>query len=237
VIGIIALLISILLPSLAKAREQARTLKCSSNIREIIRATIMYCNNSRGLVPEGAEYAQRQFDWVYWQPAGTNPPYDDVTQSAIAPYLGHAQRTMFICPSDDVADHELNLGRPQTQISYSMNCYISGNVRAYDQPNAGNMQAGQPPLAGPFRKIGQVRNATQKMWFYCEDPRTINDGLFWPGGSPDNPVLDQISSRHEIHRNDLVTAIGRGNVGYVDGHVAFVERAEVHTRANWDPFR
>src|SRR4051794_37300173 len=74
VIGIIALLISILLPSLARAREQARTLKCASNIREIIRATIMYCGNAKGLVPQGAEYAQSRFDWVYWQPPGMNPP-------------------------------------------------------------------------------------------------------------------------------------------------------------------
>jgi prepilin-type processing-associated H-X9-DG protein len=228
------------LPSLARAREQARTIKCSSNLREIVKATMMYCNNSKGLVPEGAEYAQSKFDWVYWQPDGVNPPYDDVTQSAIAPYMGatgKVSRVLFICPSDDINDHVPNLSRPITQISYSINCYISGNGRAKDQPNAGNMQAGQPPLAMSFRRITQVRNSTRKIWYYCEDPRTINDGLFWAGGAPDNPVLDQLSSRHETHRTDLVLGIGRGNVGYVDGHVAFVERAEVHNRDSWDPFR
>ena len=51
VIGIIALLISILLPSLNKAREAARTVKCLSNERQIGLALLMYINDSKGLLP------------------------------------------------------------------------------------------------------------------------------------------------------------------------------------------
>src|SRR3982751_5262067 len=51
VIGIIALLISILLPALGKAREQAKTVQCSNNMRQIGLAMRMYAEENKGLVP------------------------------------------------------------------------------------------------------------------------------------------------------------------------------------------
>lgn len=55
VIGIIALLISILLPALNKARESARTVACLSNMRQIGIASIMYINENKGTMPVWAE--------------------------------------------------------------------------------------------------------------------------------------------------------------------------------------
>ena len=51
VIGIIALLISILLPSLNRARETANRVKCASNLKQIGLAILLYSNENRGLYP------------------------------------------------------------------------------------------------------------------------------------------------------------------------------------------
>src|SRR5687767_13162951 len=51
VIGIIALLISILLPSLSRARESANRIKCGSNLRQIAISVVAYATEHRGKFP------------------------------------------------------------------------------------------------------------------------------------------------------------------------------------------
>ncbi|HEV2293053.1 MAG TPA: DUF1559 domain-containing protein [Tepidisphaeraceae bacterium] len=51
VIGIIALLISILLPSLNRARETANRVKCASNLKQIGLALLLYSNENKGAYP------------------------------------------------------------------------------------------------------------------------------------------------------------------------------------------
>ncbi|MDB5326911.1 MAG: hypothetical protein JWM57_2480 [Phycisphaerales bacterium] len=51
VIGIIAVLISILLPSLGAARYQAQIIKCSAQMRGIVQAVTIYANDNRGALP------------------------------------------------------------------------------------------------------------------------------------------------------------------------------------------
>ena len=51
VIGIIALLISILLPALSKARGAANTVKCQATIRSMIQAMQLHANDHRGYMP------------------------------------------------------------------------------------------------------------------------------------------------------------------------------------------
>lgn len=53
VIGIIAVLISILLPALGRARAQARMVQCQSNLRQIGQGLQMYVNANKGFLPLG----------------------------------------------------------------------------------------------------------------------------------------------------------------------------------------
>lgn len=53
VIGIIALLISILLPTLSKVRENARRVECASRLRQLTAAVHIYANDHNGKLPAG----------------------------------------------------------------------------------------------------------------------------------------------------------------------------------------
>src|SRR4051812_16213749 len=51
VIGIIALLISILMPALNAARRQALRVNCASNLRQVGQSYMMYANENKGRYP------------------------------------------------------------------------------------------------------------------------------------------------------------------------------------------
>jgi prepilin-type N-terminal cleavage/methylation domain-containing protein len=55
VIGIIAVLISVLLPALSKARRAANTVVCASNLRQIVTAMMMYANQNNNYIPGSAQ--------------------------------------------------------------------------------------------------------------------------------------------------------------------------------------
>ncbi|MFT3788290.1 MAG: prepilin-type N-terminal cleavage/methylation domain-containing protein [Tepidisphaeraceae bacterium] len=60
VIGIIALLISILIPSLAKAREAGIRTQCLSNLRQTYTALMFYARDSHDFVPLGYRLGGKQ---------------------------------------------------------------------------------------------------------------------------------------------------------------------------------
>jgi prepilin-type N-terminal cleavage/methylation domain-containing protein len=53
VIGIIAVLIGILMPALSRARMQAISVQCMSNLKQLGNAAMMYANDNKGWLPPG----------------------------------------------------------------------------------------------------------------------------------------------------------------------------------------
>jgi prepilin-type N-terminal cleavage/methylation domain-containing protein/prepilin-type processing-associated H-X9-DG protein len=119
VIGIIALLVSILLPTLSRAREQANRVKCMSNLKQIGLALVQYGNDNRGFIPPFYRLVSAggpSFYGVYstfgpdvglGDDNATPPtPYTGPSLLVAAPYGGAKQpylknNDVFFCPSDE----------------------------------------------------------------------------------------------------------------------------------------
>src|SRR4051794_29493503 len=77
VIGIIAVLISVLLPALSKARGRAQTVSCASNLRQITQAALMYATEFKGSLPYGFIFNKQNA--VTGRPAAGENPVNYIT--------------------------------------------------------------------------------------------------------------------------------------------------------------
>lgn len=111
VIGIIALLISILLPSLGRARDQAKITQCLSNMRELTKAWMLYADNHKGVVPPAMTGPNQ---WV-----DNGDTIAAIETGVLYPYIKNLG--VYKCDAD-------NLDRYR---SYSMNDFWNGSWGAY----------------------------------------------------------------------------------------------------------
>ena len=216
VIGIIALLISILLPSLKKAREQSRMVACQSNLRQIAQGFILYANASKGQLPPLSEKqppsggnpvtagGKHWFEFLGENghvPVGT----EDVSSGARGYVTG-----VWRCPT--VTDEETG---PSAGGSYGWGGgygVYSLVMFRYGQYNA------TPPkrVGGP--KISRVPQGTER-WLVGDTGRPAGTAGVWrtwvgtfsppfdAGASGSN--TNQPACRHS----------GKANVAFFDGHV------------------
>ncbi len=95
VIGIVALLISILLPALNKAREYAKRVNCASNLKQIGVAMIMYAQENRGWFPRDPNVPA---SFTYISIDVKNPDYKGDLRPMFEPYINRQVR-VFYCPT------------------------------------------------------------------------------------------------------------------------------------------
>ncbi|MBI4027553.1 MAG: type II secretion system protein [Verrucomicrobia bacterium] len=84
VIAIISILAALLAPALRNAREQAKGVKCLSNLKNLYHGLLMYANDENDYCPTGYEFAGGTD--VFWQQqvakviTGRNVPYTEVVE-------------------------------------------------------------------------------------------------------------------------------------------------------------
>ncbi len=112
VVAIVALLLAILLPSLAKAREQARLVTCQSNLHQIGTAVVTYAAESRGRIPFGPNVAAlgpmlsandgTMATNQIW--TGPQPPATSFMALGLLMNRSLAFPELMYCPADDSTD-------------------------------------------------------------------------------------------------------------------------------------
>ncbi|HEX8342689.1 MAG TPA: prepilin-type N-terminal cleavage/methylation domain-containing protein [Tepidisphaeraceae bacterium] len=226
VIGIIALLISILLPSLNKARGAAQTLACKSLLRQYALAAQMYANDYGGTMVDAYKYL-------------------DYT-SGLPKYLGQGQmpEKLTRCPSDRDArlaavgsftnpafpanDYLQRNGRgelytPRVSIGFNLNV-LSASLRV-----SGTPATLQPRWIKPrkFKATGNWDPTRVMMWSdYQNNPETEAPEFpsVRPGTTDATNGTKQMGS--VVFRHN-----GVANVAFLDGHVGQI-RARIATVNN-----
>lgn len=141
VIGIIAVLISILLPSLARARQAANNIACQSNLRQIGQGLLMYCEDNKDQVPWGVAPS-----WIPWS-------------RAIAPYLGASTEDVWALTLPQVLMCPEVVPQASPRLHYSANPRVFSSrdfVASTDPLNFWDNDTNTPPM-----KLRQIRPSAE----------------------------------------------------------------------------
>jgi prepilin-type N-terminal cleavage/methylation domain-containing protein/prepilin-type processing-associated H-X9-DG protein len=220
VIGIIALLISVLLPALSKAREAANSAKCALNMKQIGTALVMYANDNKGYLPAnvitpGSQVSRRtigRFHNIVTQLVGNKH-----LSGTIGSGSGEGQSLatgsgVFYCPSD-ASDAAAGLA-PATpgRQSYYFNSNlhpddtVSATTDFFDLVKITERRPSSSRIVAVEKGFGSLRGGTSKCGGF--EP-AFNRSETWSGSE----VLDKIAARHGSK------ASPRLNVLFLDTHV------------------
>jgi prepilin-type N-terminal cleavage/methylation domain-containing protein/prepilin-type processing-associated H-X9-DG protein len=228
VIAIIALLLSIVMPALQKAKEAARRVICSNQMKTLGTANQMYAQQYRGAyVP-----------FTFTNPA-TNNAVRWVSNTTFAANLGIEDfRTgssayifpkAYLCPSDIININPDNAASTAVRTSYGFNITDWGWTSA----TTAGMYAGYKTSTIPLPAVKMVFIDAIDWWV---DWRDANYKVGWDvlGQAPsadyrNSSLINPVQWAPVIYRHSE-----GANVGFYDGHVKYMKKDAIYIQADMD---
>jgi prepilin-type N-terminal cleavage/methylation domain-containing protein/prepilin-type processing-associated H-X9-DG protein len=219
VIAIIAVLASLLLPALNRAKAKAEGIYCLNNTKQLLVAWQIYADDHNGLLAynvggsgvRGTNTPNTKLNWVdnimSWDVFnGGNTNLTTITDASLGAYTRSV--AIYRCPGDKVlSDEQRQMGWQARIRSYSMNAMVgdAGEVSksGVNENNPGYVQ---------FFKASAIPKPFRIFIFLDEHPDSINDGYFlnkWP--TPPYNELEWIDLPASYHN-------GGANFSFADGH-------------------
>ena len=225
VIGIIGLLISILLPSLSKAQEQSKRIKCAAQVRQHCAALIMYANDNKGRLPD---YGNKKGDFSRSGVTATkdelqlvHPELRDMLKDVYG-----VPRQMFFCPTSPEND-SLGMSSPlvwshtgHSGYGFLGYMFLAGRVEL-NKPKPTTSPLGSVATIGPYTGFEEVppgmpifpAKLTDKAYYdilVTDMARSYQNVL-----APSNHLIGDDSTGYLPPESKG----GGSNVGFIDGHV------------------
>lgn len=247
VVAIIALLITVLLPAFSQARQQAYSVSCRSNLKQLMTGMFLYVGSEKALPgthglfwmqalfgqewsrPAGVTWdgpRDRQVGMVY-TPAYREPYHLDPEFVADTPGKGTLykyvkQAAVYVCPSDrpGPADDSDTGGGGNGRLSYSMNAYIGYRTPESLQSFVYVADSLNNSLPGGQKRVSF--KAGQKVVFPASRFMTMfEDHPYYHTNRnyPDGSFncIDRIATRHALSSKGGRTE-GRAGIAFLDGH-------------------
>jgi prepilin-type N-terminal cleavage/methylation domain-containing protein len=220
VIAIIVILASLLLPSLAGAKEKARRVNCKNGERQFLLAVHLFADDHEQNVPSGAANP----------PFGANddhlPVISSTTSNSLVQYLSNQQ--MVHCPSFAAYF--------QRETSFELEASGYGYVIGYNY-HGGHTNTPWPAISGSAAQWTSPQRLTDPSSLVLlsdmNDWSRAEQRTFAPHGKS-GPILNGTDASNQSsaaapNKTSLELGAAGGNVGLLDGSVAWKRASQMLT--------